>query len=378
MKKKVLLVATVQSHIAQFHKPLINMLHEMGYEVHVAAHDNLSQKNGIKIENADKIFNVKFERSPFKKENIQAYRQIRKILKQNSYDIIHCNTPMGGVIARLAGKKYRKEGLKIIYTAHGFHFFKGAPKINWILYYPIEKYLSKFTDCIITMNNEDYDIAKNKFKAKKVVYTHGVGLDTKKFDIKLTDETKEEIRKKLGINNNDFVIIYVAELTKRKNHYMILHTMKNLINQSDIKLILAGNGPLEDEYKSFIRENGLERNIKMLGYRTDIPELMKISDIAISTSKQEGLPVNVMEAMISGLPDIVTDCRGNRDLIKDEENGYIVQINDEKSLYEKIMKLYQDAKLRKKMGDKGKQEIESFKLENVLRELKTIYDTLSN
>ena len=198
MKKKVLLVATVQSHIAQFHKPLIDMLHEMGYEVHIAAKNNLLQKNGLKIENADKIFDISFERQPFKIKNIKAYFELKNIIKENDYNILHCNTPMGGVIARMIGKKYRKKGLKIIYTAHGFHFFEGAPKINWMLYYPIEKYLSKFTDCLITMNKEDYDIAKNKFYAKKVVYTHGIGLNTKKFNIEMSPEEKEKLRKKLG------------------------------------------------------------------------------------------------------------------------------------------------------------------------------------
>ena len=155
--KKVLLVATVQSHICQFHLPLIDMLHEEGYEVHVAAKNNLSQKKGLKLDNADKVFDVSFERSPFNKKNIQAYKELKKIIKDNKYDIIHCNTPMGGFLARVIGKKYRKKGMKIIYTAHGFHFFKGAPKLNWILYYPIEKYLSKYTDCLINfMQQKQY------------------------------------------------------------------------------------------------------------------------------------------------------------------------------------------------------------------------------
>ena len=378
MKKKVLLVATVQSHIAQFHKPLIDMLHEMGYEVHIAAKNNLLQKNGLKIENADKIFDISFERQPFKIKNIKAYFELKNIIKENDYNILHCNTPMGGVIARMIGKKYRKKGLKIIYTAHGFHFFEGAPKINWMLYYPIEKYLSKFTDCLITMNKEDYDIAKNKFYAKKVVYTHGIGLNTKKFNIEMSPEEKEKLRKKLGISQKDFIIIYVAELINRKNHYMILNTMKKFNNKQNIKVLLVGNGNLEEEYKKYLKENHLEENIKMLGYRIDVPQLMKISDIAISTSKQEGLPVNVMEAMISGLPDIVTNCRGNRDLIENEKNGYVIDINNESDLYEKIIKLYNDPELRKKMGQKGKELIAPFELKNVIVELKNIYMEVEN
>lgn len=378
MKKKVLLVATVQSHIAQFHKPLIDLLHEMGYEVHVAARNNLMQKNGLKIENADKIFDISFERSPFKLGNIKAYLQVKKILKEGKYSIIHCNTPMGGVIARLAGKKYRKKGLKIIYTAHGFHFFKGAKKINWIVYYPVEKYLSRFTDCLITINTEDYNIAKKSFHAKKVEYTHGIGLVTKKFNIEITPEQKKKLRKSLEIEEKDFVIIYVAELISRKNHYMILNTMKKFAKNKNIKLLLVGNGILEDEYKKFIQENHLEENVKMLGYRLDVPQLMKISDIAISTSKQEGLPVNVMEAMISGLPDIVTNCRGNRDLVEEGKNGYIVEINDEHTLYEKILFLSLNEDIRIKMGQYGKKVIQKYTLDKVSKELRAIYENIGD
>src|SRR5699024_4264780 len=137
--KKVLLTATVQSHIAQFHKPLINLLQDKGYEVHIAARDNLSEKNNLRLEEPDRIFNIPFDRSPLSIKNILAYSELKKILSENKYNIIHCNTPMGGVITRLAARKYRKKGTKVFYTAHGFHFYKGSPKSNWLLYYPIEK-----------------------------------------------------------------------------------------------------------------------------------------------------------------------------------------------------------------------------------------------
>lgn len=374
--KKVLLVATVQSHICQFHLPLIDMLHEEGYEVHVAAKNNLPQKKGLKLDNADKVFDVSFERSPFNKKNIQAYKELKEIIEENKYDIIHCNTPMGGFLARVIGKKYRKNGMKIIYTAHGFHFFKGAPKLNWILYYPIEKYLSKYTDCLITMNMEDYKIAKNKFHATKTVYTHGIGLNTKKFEIIMTEEEKVELRQNLGLNQNDFIIIYVAELTARKNHYMILNTMKELKRKNDIKILLVGNGPLENEYKKYIEENNLEESVKMLGYRIDIPRLMKISNIAISTSKQEGLPVNVMEAMKSGLPDIVTNCRGNRDLVENGKNGYVIENNDKKELQERILELYNNSDLVKNMGKEGIIMVKPFEIENVIEELRKVYENI--
>ena len=372
--KKVLLVATVQSHIAQFHKPLIDMLHKNGYEVDVAARNNLKEKNGLKIENADKIFDICFARFPLKKENFKAYKQLKQIIKKNKYDIIHCNTPMGGVIARLLAKKYRKKGMKVIYTAHGFHFYKGAPLLNWLIYYPIEKYLSKYTDCLITINNEDYEIAKEKFKKTNVEYVCGIGLNKDKFNFNMTIEEKEKLKKELGIEKKDFVIIYVAELTPNKNHYMALNAIKNIVKiRKNIKLLLAGNGQLDEEYMEFIMKNKLEDNVKMLGYRLDVPQLMKISDLAISTSNREGLPVNVMEAMISGLPDIVTNCRGNRDLIKDGKNGYIVEQNNVKELERKIEYIIDNKELRKAMGKNGQEMIEPYKIENVIKKLEEIY-----
>lgn len=375
IKKKVLLVATVQSHICQFHLPLIDLLHQKGYEVHVAAKDNLMEKKGLKLDNADKVFNVPFERNPLKISNIVAYRNLKKIIEENHYDIIHCNTPMGGVITRIIGKKQRKKGTKIIYTAHGFHFFKGSPIINWLIYYPIEKYFSQYTDYLITMNKEDYELALNKFKKTKVIYTHGVGVRTDKFDIRLTNQEKNKIKKELQLKDEDFIMIYVAEMTKRKNHMMLLKCIKLLVQDNkNMKLLLAGNGPLQQYYEKWVLDNKLENNIKFLGYRTDIPQLMQISNIGVSTSRQEGLPVNVMEVMLSQLPDVVTNCRGNRDLIRNGENGYIVKIDDILELKNKILKLYNHKNLIKEMGEKSKALIEPYLLENVIKEINEIYE----
>ncbi len=374
-EKKVLLVATVQSHIAQFHKPLIDMLHEKGYKVHIAAKDNLKEKNGLKIENADKIFNVCFSRSPFRVNNIKAYKQLREIVKKNQYDIIHCNTPMGGVISRLVSKKYRKNGMKVIYTVHGFHFYKGAPAINWLVYYPIEKVLSKYTDCLITMNKEDYLIAQNKFKSEKIEFTHGVGVRTEKFSKMINNTEKKELRQSLNLKEDNIVITYVAELMPRKNHYMLLNCIEKLIQENrNIKLLLVGNGKLEENLKKIINEKKLENNVELLGYRLDVPQLMQISDIYVSTSKQEGLPVNIMEAMITGLPIVATNCRGNNDLVENNVNGYVVDIGNEKIFNEKIQQLIDNKELREKFGKEGQKKIEKYKVENVIKELEQIYN----
>ena len=174
--KKVLFTATVDSHILHFHIPYLQYFHEQGYEVHVAT-------NGTEeIPFCDVKHTVSFERSPFKANNIKAIKQLKEIIDKEKFNIIHCHTPMGSVVTRLAAKQARKKyNTKVIYTAHGFHFFKGAPILNWILFYPVEKWLSKYTDCLITINEEDYTLAKNKFHAKKVELVHGVGVDEKKW-----------------------------------------------------------------------------------------------------------------------------------------------------------------------------------------------------
>ena len=309
--KKVLFTATVDSHILHFHIPYLKMFKEKGYEVHVAT-------NGTEeIHYCDVKHVISFERNPIKINNLKAIKKLKKIIDNEKFDIIHCHTPMGSVVTRLAAKKSRKNGTRVLYTAHGFHFFKGAPMLNWIIFYPIEKYLSKYTDCLITINQEDYDLAKKKFKAKQIELVHGIGVDENKFNFEMTKEEKHELRKSLGLKDDDFVIIYVAELIKRKNQGMLIKAVKELIDEGkiSIKVLLPGTDSLNGYYQKMAKDLDVEENIKFLGYRKDIPKLLRISDLYVSTANQEGLPVNIIEAMFCGLPIIATDCRGNRDLI---------------------------------------------------------------
>lgn len=334
--KKVLFTATVDSHILQFHIPYLKFFKEQGYEVHVATNGN------EKIPFCDVKHKIHFERSPFKINNLKAIKQLRKIIEQEKFEIIHCHTPVGSVTTRIAAKKARRKyNTKVIYTAHGFHFFKGAPIINWVLFYPIEKWLSKYTDCLITINQEDYELAKKNFKkCKQIELVNGVGIDESKFNFEMSDKEKHDLREKLGLKEEDFVIIYVAELSKRKNQGMLIEAVKELIEdgKSNIKVILPGIDSMNGYYQEMTNKLGITSNIKFLGYRKDIPKLLKISDLYVSTAKQEGLPVNVMEAIYAELPIIVTNCRGNRDLVKENMNGYV--INNLEQLIGKIKKAY--------------------------------------
>lgn len=333
--KKVLFVATVTKHINAFHIPYLKWFKEQGYEVHVASNGDEG------IEYCDKHFNMPFERFPFKYNNLKTYKQLKELIEKNKYEIIHCHTPVGGVLTRLAARKARKEGTKVIYTAHGFHFYKGAPLLNWIIYYPIEKYLSKYTDVLITINQEDYDVAKNKFRSKHIELVHGVGVDEKKFDFEFTIEEKHELRVLLGLKDNDFLLIQVGELNKNKNQIMSINAMRELVEKNNkLHLLLVGTGPLENFYKQKIEEFNLKNNVHLLGYRKDISKLLKSSNLLLSLSYREGLPVNVIEAIFCHLPIIVTDCRGNIDLANNYNKSSIIKINDINMLEEKIIECY--------------------------------------
>ena len=363
--KKVLFVATVTKHINTFHIPYLKLFKEKGYEVHVASNGD------EKIEFCDKHYNLPFERFPLKKNNIKTYKELKKIINENQYEIIHCHTPVGAALTRLAARMARKNGTKVIYTAHGFHFYKGAPLFNWILYYPIEKILAKYTDCLITITQEDYKFAKRKFKKiKQIEHVNGVGLNTERFNKVLTEEEKENKRKELGIDKNDIVFSYVAELNKNKNQILLINIIKKLKKEMpNIKLLLVGNGPFFEKYNKIIIDNKLKENIKLLGRRNDINDILSITDIYLASSIREGLPVNVMEAMYKGLPIVATVNRGHRELVKNNENGYIIHLNN-KTIDNFISNIYL---LTERKYKSDKQLIQKYTLEYVSKEMFKIY-----
>ncbi len=368
--QKVLFTATVDSHIKHFHLPYLKWFQEQGYEVHVAT-------NGEEeIPYCNKKHIVRFERSPFKTNNLKAIKQLKKIIEKEKFDIIHCHTPMGSVVTRIAAMKAReKYHTKVIYTAHGFHFFKGAPIINWLIYYPVEKMLDKAMDCLITINEEDYNLAKRRFKTKQIELVHGVGVDETKFNITMTEQEKAELRRSLGIEENDFVIIYPAELNKNKNQGMLLNAITKLKKQGyeNIKVLLPGKDSNNGAYEIMAKNLEIEQQIKFLGYRTDIPKLIKISNLAVATSTREGLPINMVEAMYCELPCIATINRGHKELIESGKNGFLVEINNVNQLASNILELYKNKELRIEFTKNAKEKAEVFILYNVKNEMEKIY-----
>ncbi len=374
---KILFVATVSSHIGQFHIPFIEELKRQGCEVHSAFKDNSDEKPGLDLSALDKVYEVPFSRSPYSTSNIKAYKVLKKIIDENNYDAVHCHTPMGAVVTRLASRDARKKGTKLIYTAHGFHFYKGASKKNWLIFYNVEKFLSKFTDCLILINNEDYTIATEKgFNAKKIVKVNGVGVDLSKFK-PVSNKEKMNLRREYKFNENDFLLIYPADFSYRKNQEMIFETMKILVTKHDnIKLLLPGHNDNESEYRNKAKELGIENNVFFMGYRRDIDKLVAMSDISVSTSRQEGLPINLVEAMAVGNPLVVTNVRGNNDLAEDEVNGFLVPLNDSAYMAECILRLYDNPYLTEKLGKNSIAKAKLYSEEAVIPEMVNIYSEL--
>lgn len=374
---KILFVATVRSHIGQFHMPFIRELKARGVEVHAAFKDNSADKPGLDLSAIDKTFEVPFERQPLRPNNIKAYRELKKIIDGNGYDAVHCHTPMGAVITRLAAKSARKKGTKVIYTAHGFHFFKGASIKNWMLFYPVEKYLSKYTDCLITINSEDCELAhKKKFRAGKIYKVHGVGVELDKFKAVDADE-KARLRAEYGYDGDTFIMIYPADLSVRKNQPMLFDALQKIAKKNkNVKLLLPGQPIRLEEYKRMISERGIADNVEFLGYRRDINNLVGLSDLSVASSFQEGLPINIIEAMAMGNAIVATDVRGNNDAVEDGVNGYLVPVGDSDLMAEKILELMNDREKLRTFGENGLDMVKDFSTENVNREMLTIYGNL--
>ncbi len=267
----------------------------------------------------------------------------------------------------------RNKDIKVIYTAHGFHFYKGASWLNWLLYYPIEKWLSRYTDILITINKEDYERAKKDFKAGRVEYVPGVGVDVEKYSGAVVDPKAK--RKELGLAEDEFVLVSTGELNDNKNHKTIIQAVHKLENSS-VKYLICGKGPLDEELLYLVKELDLERQVMLLGYRTDIIEINHVADVFVFPSFREGLSVALMEAMACGLPVVCSDIRGNRDLIEDGKGGFLVEPSSVDDFIQAIRKLAQDDSLRVSARLYNKSKVEDYDMDIVLKKMKSIYESV--
>lgn len=367
---KILLTATVQSHIAQFHKPVIRMLQEMGHQVEVAARDNLHEKKNLTLTEPDAIHQVNFCRSPFSFQIFPAYKQLKSVIEAGHYDIVHCNTPVAGILTRLACRKLRKQGkVKVFYTAHGFHFYKGAPKKNWLMWYPIEKLFARMTDVLITITDEDYKLASEKFSCR-VVRHHGVGANSGKF-YKMEKAECEQLRKTYDIGAQSKVVMNIGELLPNKNQKVAIEAMKTVVGKyPDSLLLIAGNGPEETALKQYAAEKGLTENVRFLGYTRDVHHYLNVCDVLIACSIREGLPLNLMEAMLCGKPIVASDNRGHRELVDHGKNGFLAKTHDAEEFAEYICRVFE---AENDYSAEAQRKVQPFTDTNVQKELRELY-----
>lgn len=369
---KILYVTTISNTVNAFLIPHIRMLIKEGHQVDLAF-NVVGEVDSELIDLGCKVHKLSFVRSPLRKENFTAFKKLKQLIQDEQYDMVHTHTPIASACVRLACKNF--DNVKVIYTAHGFHFYKGAPLKNYLIYYTLEKSLARFTDAIITINQEDYMMAKEfKLKEENSVYnTNGVGINLNRFSPASKSE-KINLRKQYGYKSDDFILFYAAELNWNK-HQDLLITAVSLLKEKipNIRLILAGEGNFREKYEGEVKKLGIQEHVSFLGTRNDVHLLLKMSDIAVASSRREGLPVNIMEAMATGLPLVVTDCRGHRDLVKDNKNGFIVGIDDSLEFSNAIEELYSSADLRKRFSNKNIERSKIYSIDNVMKEIEVIY-----
>ncbi|MCH7412056.1 glycosyltransferase family 4 protein [Belliella sp. R4-6] len=374
MKPKILFTASIAKHILRFHLPYLQWFQQQGYETHVACNGD------EQIPFVDVKHTIPFIRSPFHLGHFVAYKELKNLLHLEQFDMVHCHTPMASVVTRLAAKSSRKKSsTKIIYTAHGFHFFKGGPIHSWLTYYPVELFLARHTDAIITINEEDFQLIKQKENSTtKVFKIPGIGVSQKRFfPVNLIE--KKVIRKKNNFSQDDFILVYAAEFITRKNHEFIVSSVANLINAiPSIKILFAGRGELLEDVKGKVSHLKLQDYIKFLGFREDIDEVFKMSDVGISASKQEGLGLNLVEEMMCGLPIVASEDRGHREIVENDLNGYLFPQNDVHLFVKCIQKLFENSLLRDTMSLNAIETAKKFELSNSLNEMSVIYKQILN
>lgn len=368
--KKVAFIATVYRHLEAFHIPFIKLLQDKGFEVHAYGALDFG-KEGL-LRNNVICHDIPFKRNPFHLKNSKALIALVKSFEKEEYEMVHFHTPVASIIGRIAAKIARIP--YVIYTAHGFHFFEGASKISWLLYYPLEKVMARLTDALITINNEDFKRAKNFRVRDKVYFVPGVGVETKEFAFENEAKIKQNKRAELGLSDTDFVIVCVAELNDNKNQNQLIEAVQVLTRKyNEVKCLLVGVGESEQALKDKVKSLNLNNTIQLLGFRNDIPELLAAGDVIALLSKREGLPKALMEALAASKPIVSTDIRGSRDTVVDGVNGYLVPVSDVTATVNVFNALLSAPSELEKMGKQSKKMSFKYDLNNILFEMYHIY-----
>jgi len=357
---RFLFVTTVGSTMSFFISLTKKLIGE-GHTVDIAANDTIKPVPGIYSELGCRVFRISCMRTPLSINNLKAVRELRAIAVNGGYDIVHCHTPVAGVCARLACRSLRKKGLRVFYTAHGFHFYRGAPLINRLAYYPIERLCSRFTDTLITINREDFDLAERKMHAQRAAYINGVGVELSYFRSPVKD--RNLMRRELGIPENAFLLISVGELNHNKNHSLVIRALSKLEDKR-VHYLIVGVGPLMDELISLSRKLGVSDRVHLAGFRTDMPEVYHCADVNVLPSVREGLGLAAIEGMAAGLPLICSENRGTREYAcAYRDAGFDCFCGDADDYRDAIVKLMEDDELRRRLSEAGQSIAEPFSAE---------------
>jgi len=366
---KIAYIATVYSHLSVFHIPYMKMLRNLGYEVHAYASPDHCKQDVEREEIACR--DLEISRNPLSPANLRAIYKLFGNLKREKYDMIHVHTPNASVVTRIAA---RLAGCRnVVYTAHGFHFYQGAPLVNWLLYYPVERLLARWTDVLITINQEDYERARDFPVRHQIVYLPGVGVDVSQYRSVDADKVIA-LREELGLSGDVFIALSVAELNRNKNHEQFIHAVHEIsLRGIPIVALLAGVGERESVLKDLVRNLKLENKVIFLGFRRDISVVMQLAHTVVLMSEREGLPKVLLEAMAAGKPMLVTNVRGNRELVTSFENGIKVPYGDVKATAEMLARLYHDPVMRAEMGRKSWEKAQMFEQSRLEEKLKGVY-----
>lgn len=357
MKMKKALIAThVSGFVPQFELNNVRTLQELGYEVHYASnfHNVSYGTDNHRLDGTGMVCHqVDFARSPFDlMAHKKAVRQLKNLMQTEEFSLLHCHTPVGAALSRLVAAPYRRSGLKVLYTAHGFHFYKGAPWKYWLLFYPVERFLAGKTDVLITINEEDHERAKHfcRHKQTKVQYLPGVGIDINYWSGKdLTLGKREEIRtcirQELGVADSEQMLLSVGELIPRKNHERVIRALaeEKKKGATDFHYFICGQGDLKDYLQNLIDTLELSNEVTLLGYRKDIRNLLYGADLFVFPSKQEGMPMALMEAAAAGVSLKASDIRGNREVLRDSgEHAGLPEKYDSSKIKETMKQIYKE------------------------------------
>ena len=367
---KRLLITSTDLMMVQFLIPHVRNLAEHGFEVEIACSEVGGRLNEVREKLSDvvkAVHEVRLVRSPFSPVNLKGLQDLKRVIDKGQYDLIWTNEPVMGVMTRLAARHTRKRGTKVIYMVHGFHFYKGAPLVNWLLFYPIEKWAGHFCDSVVTVNREDYARAQ-RMGLPDVRYIHGIGINTERLS---RGQDFSDIRSELGLRQDDFLVLSVGELNENKNQKTILRAIASLKDPA-VHYLLCGKGDQLEKLQRLAQTLGISSRVHFLGYRNDVVDICRQTDVFVMPSHREGLPVASLEAKYCGLPLITSKIRGLEDVMEDGVSGYLCEPDDDAGFAEKIRHLKEQPKERSAMGLSNQESVKPFCVENTKLEVEEI------